>query len=385
MNMGFEEQILAAARRVLGAGDKPLHAPRFDGRERELLAACIDDSFVSSVGPMTGRFERQLAEFVGVRHVVAVVNGTSALHLALKLAGVGVDDEVLMPALTFVATANAVAYCGAHPHFIDSEPRTLGLDAQCLEARLEELAERREGGLFNRRSGRRIAAVVPVHIFGHPVELDELSRVCRAYGLPMVEDACESLGSRYHGRPAGGDGLLAALSFNGNKIMTTGGGGAVLTNDPELAARARHLATTARVAHAYEFEHDQIGFNYRMPALNAALGVAQLERLARVVEEKRALAARYIEAFSAVAGVSVLEEPAHARSNYWLNTLLLDDDRIERRDRVLSVLNEDGIQARPLWRLMSELPMYRDAPRQPLPVATRIQRRVINLPSGPGL
>ena len=270
--------ILAALRSAVGPGPLALHEPHFAGNEWSYLKECLDSTYVSSVGRFVDRFEQELAAYTGVKHAVAVVNGTAALHVALRLAGVESGDEVLTPALTFVATSNAVSYCGAAPHFVDAEERTLGVDARALRAYLSGATERHGGGCVNRRTGRVIRAIVPMHVFGHPVDLDGLAAVAHDFGMVMVEDAAESLGSFYHGMHTGSFGLLGTLSFNGNKTITTGGGGAILTNDAALARAAKHLTTTARVPHRWEYRHDEIGFNYRLPNLNAALGCAQLEQ-----------------------------------------------------------------------------------------------------------
>jgi perosamine synthetase len=290
-----------------------------------------------------------------------------------------------MPALTFIATANAVSYSGAVPHFVDSEEITLGVDAARLERHLADVAEMVDGRCVNRRTGAVIRALMVMHVFGHPADLDALASLCERWGLVLIEDAAESLGSFYHGRHTGNVGRIAALSFNGNKVLTTGGGGAILTNDPELARRAKHLTTTARVAHRWNFIHDEIGYNYRLPNINAALGCAQLERLPGMLARKRALAERYIAAFSDVPGVRVLTEPGNSRSNYWLNTIVLDPAHSGDHGAVLTALNDANYMSRPLWTLMHQLPMYAACPRADLSVAEGLARRVINLPSSPNL
>lgn len=382
--MGVDPQrVLVSLRRVLGDGDErvSLHEPCFAGHEWDYVKECLDTGWVSSVGTFVDGFEDHLARTCGVRHAVAVVNGTAALHTALLVAGVRSDDEVIVPALTFVATANAVSHCGAVPHFADSAELTLGLDPIRLAGHLERVAERKAGVCFNRETGRRLAAVVPMHVFGHPVDMDPLLQVAEHFGLAVVEDAAEALGSTYRGRPAGSLGRLAALSFNGNKILTTGGGGAILTDDPELARRAKHLTTTAKLPHRWAFEHDRIAFNYRLPNLNAALGCAQLEQLPGFLAAKRRLAAAYVQAFAGMPGVRVVTEPPFAASNYWLNALLLDEHDAVRRDEVLALTNDHGIMTRPAWRLMHHLPMYANCPRMDLRVAESLERRLINLPS----
>jgi perosamine synthetase len=336
---------------------------------------------VSSVGKFVDRFEMQLAEFTGVKRAVAVVNGTAALHICLKLVGVEKEDEVLLPALTFVATANAVTYCGAIPHFVDSEEKTLGLDPHKLFAYLEEIADVRPEGCFNKVSGRRIKAVVPMHTFGHPVDLDPLVELCERFKLELVEDAAESLGSYYKGKHTGNWGRVSAMSFNGNKVVTTGGGGAILTNDESLAKMAKHITTTAKVPHQWAFYHDQIGYNYRLPNINAALGCAQLEQLPAFLNMKRALAQKYEAVFEQVEGVRFFKEPEFAHSNYWLNVLLLDEDKVEDRDRLLELFNNQGIITRPAWVLLHKLPMFKKCPRMDLTVASWLEQRLLNIPS----
>ncbi|WP_125257786.1 LegC family aminotransferase [Brevundimonas fluminis] len=381
------DRILAAVREVLGPTDgvMPLHEPEFRGREWDYVKDCLDTGWVSSVGGYVDRIEADLARIAGVERAVAVANGTAALHICLDLVGVKPGDEVLIPDLTFIATANAVSYAGARPHFVDSEPVSLGVDAGRLEAHLQAVAELREGVCHNRATGAPIRALVVMHAFGHPCDLDAIEAVTVRWNLALVEDAAESLGSLYKGAHTGGRGRVAALSFNGNKVVTTGGGGAILTNDAELGRRAKHLTTTARVPHRWSFIHDQIGYNYRMPNLNAALGCAQLERLDDMIRRKRDLAARYAAAFKEVQGVRFLAEPEGTHSNYWLNAIVLDDADLESRDRVLERLNDAGYMSRPIWTLMHRLPMYADCPRADLVVAERLEATVINLPSSPKL
>ena len=382
MRPSLLEDVVAAIEGVVGAARPvPLHAPTFEGREWEYVKDCLDTGWVSSAGQYVPQFERALCEYTGSPFAVAVVNGTAALQVALLLAGVVAGDEVLIPALTFIATANAVSYCGAVPHFVDSEEATLGADPDALAAHLAEVAEVRNGTCVNRRTGAAIRAFVPMHTFGHPVRLEALSALCERYHIALVEDAAESLGSTYRGRHAGTFGRLACLSFNGNKIVTTGGGGAILTSDPVLAQHARHLVTTARVAHAWSFIHDEVGYNYRLPNLNAALGCAQVESLPSFVERKRRVAERYLAAFADVRGARVVREPEGARSNYWLNAVLLDREMACHRDEVLAETNRRGIMTRPVWTLMHRLPMYASAPRADLSGAEDIERRLVNVPS----
>ena len=379
------EYVVAAIRAAIGPGPAVLHEPSFTGNEWLYLKECLDSTYVSSIGKFVDRFELDLAKFTGAKHAVAVVNGTAALQIALKLAGVQAGDEVLIPALTFVATANAVTYCAATPHFVDSEERTLGVDAAKLRDYLVIQTEQRAGQCVNRASGRVIRALVPMHTFGHPVDLDGVLALARDFNLALVEDAAESLGSTYHGQHTGTFGLLGTLSFNGNKTVTTGGGGAILTNDATLARHAKHLTTTAKLPHAWEFQHDEIGYNYRLPNLNAALGCAQLEQLPSMLAAKRELFARYQSACAQVTGVTLMAEPAHCRSNYWLQTLLLDAEQAGQRDKVLAATNAATYMTRPAWILMHELPPFKNCPRMDLAMAQSLSQRLINIPSSSGL
>ncbi|WFU43672.1 LegC family aminotransferase [Bradyrhizobium sp. CB82] len=375
--------VVDAVRRAVGTpnGVLGLHEPVFAGNEIAYLEECIKSTFVSSVGKFVDRFERMLEEVTGARRAVAVVNGTAALHACFRLARVEPGDEVISPALTFIATTNAIAYCGATPHFVDSSLETLGMDPRALAARLDAVAERTANGTINRETGRRIAAIAPMHTFGHPVDMDGIAALARDWNIALVEDAAESLGSTYKGHAVGSQARLAALSFNGNKIVTTGGGGAILTDDEELGRRAKHLTTTAKLPHKWAFMHDEVGFNYRLPNLNAALGCAQLEQLDGFLKSKRKLAAAYEHAFAHVPGVRFSREPAGTTSNYWLNAILLDEAHADQRDDVLAALNDAGFGARPVWTLMHKLPMYATSPRGDLPTAESIERRLINLPS----
>lgn len=358
-----------------------LHEPEFKGNEWKYLKECIDTGWVSSVGKFVDRFEEDLAAYTGVKKAVAVVNGTAALHVSLLLSGVKADDEVIIPSFTFVATANAVKYCGAVPHFADIEERTLGLDAARLSKYLETASVNRDGECFNRFTGRRIKAIMPMHTFGHPVDIEGLVDVAGRYNLELIEDAAESLGSFYKGRHTGNWGRFSALSFNGNKTITTGGGGAILTNDAELGKLAKHITTTARVPHKWAFAHDMVGFNYRLPNINAALGCAQLEELPRLLSNKRNLANRYIEAFAGIKGLRFFTEPEHASSNYWLNALILDEENASERDAILELTNGSGIMTRPAWTLMHKLVMFKDCPKADLSVSESMERRLINIPS----
>lgn len=359
----------------------PLHEPTFNDKELEYVTDCVKTGWVSSVGAYVTRFEEDLAKMVGVKRSVAVVNGTAALHIALKVAGVQPNEEVLMPALTFIATANAVSYAGAVPHFVDVSERSLGLDPYKLDQYLEKIAVKRGNELLNKETNRVIRAVVPMHTFGHPVELDELIAVCDKYNLILVEDAAESLGSYYKGKHTGSFGKINAMSFNGNKIATTGGGGAILTDDETLADYAKHLTTTAKVPHRWEYVHDEIGYNYRMPNINAALGCAQLEKIPRFIDTKRHLTNFYKDLVKDLQGVQLFEEPSYSTSNYWLQTILLDTS--VERDEVLAYLNDNGVMSRPIWQPMHYLNMYKDCPKSDLSVIESLNRRIVNVPSTP--
>jgi len=374
-------KILDALGGVLGPAPVALHEPSFFGNEWLYLKQCLDSTFVSSVGEFVDRFENELAAYTGANYAVAVVNGTAALHIALQLAGVRAGDEVLVPTLTFIATANAVAYCGATPHFVDSDIRTFGVDPEKLRSYLDAQTEQRDGQCVNSSTGRPIRALVPVHTFGHPAAIEDLMAVARDFGLAVVEDAAESLGSFYRGKHTGTFGQLGALSFNGNKIITSGGGGAILTNDKELARRAKHLTTTAKRAHAWHYNHDQIGYNYRMPNLNAALGCAQLEQLPTMRAQKRALFDRYVQAFAGIEGVEIAAEPPECESNYWLQTLVLDADRASCRDVVLELSNTAGYMTRPVWGLLNSSEPYRHCPAMNLQSAEFLAHCLINIPS----
>jgi perosamine synthetase len=356
-----------------------LHRPAFLGNEKKYLSECIDSNFVSSVGVRVDDFEARIVDYTGAKYAIAVVNGTSALHIALKLAGVATDTEVITQALTFVATCNAVCYLGASPVFVDVERGTLGMCPRELRCFLETHAERSRGGvLWNKTSGKRISACVPMHTFGHPCRIDEIAAICAEYGLPLVEDSAESLGSFFHGRHTGTFGLMGVLSFNGNKIISTGGGGMIVTDDSIIAARAKHITTTAKIQHRYEYVHDEVGYNYRLPNLNAALGCAQMEQLEYFVKIKRRLAEKYREFFQGL-GVTFFGEPENCTSNYWLNALVLES--LEERDAFLEHTNRQGVMTRPAWRLMSKLPMFKNCQNDGLKNSLWLEERLVNIPS----
>ena len=357
----------------------PLHAPLFIGNEKKYLAECIDTTFVSSVGKFVDRFEELVACYTGSKRAVVCVSGTNALHMGMLLVGVERDDEVLTQALTFIATCNAIRYIGAHPVFLDVDRDTLGLSPLAVKRWLSGHAEVRNGQCYNKKTGRRIKACVPMHTFGHPMKIDELSAVCNEYHIELVEDAAESIGSFYKGRHTGTFGRVGAISFNGNKTITTGGGGMLLFQDEELGRLAKHLTTQAKVPHRWAFVHDHIGYNYRMPNINAALGCAQMENLDRYVSNKRETAERYREFFSHIPDVEFVVEPANSRSNYWLNAVLLKDRRAQQS--FLEYTNDHGVMTRPVWELMNRLEMFRGCETDGLENTVWLEERIVNIPS----
>jgi perosamine synthetase len=377
-NRSLQDAFVHFTRSVYGMGDIPLHRPYFRGMERQYITDCIDTNFVSSVGAKVQEFEHRIADFTGARFAVATVNGTAALHVSLILGGVQRNEEVITQALTFVATCNAISYVGAHPVFVDVDLDTLGMSPVALRRFLLQNAVRRAGQVWNKHTGRRIAACVPMHTFGLPNRVEEIAVVCNEWGIALVEDAAESLGSTLGERHTGTIGLCGVLSFNGNKIITTGGGGMIVTNDESIAQRAKHITTTAKLVHPYEFFHDETGYNYRLPNLNAALGCAQMEQLSRMLEVKKQLAAKYHEFFSAFE-ISMPRALPGCVTNNWLNAIILSDR--SERDAFLSGTNAHGVMTRPIWRLMTELPMYNHCQHDGLENSRWLEERVVNVPS----
>ncbi|MDE3250962.1 MAG: LegC family aminotransferase [Bacteroidota bacterium] len=355
-----------------------LHEPKFLGNEKKYLVDAIDSTYVSSVGQYVNRFEEQMKQITGASHVVAVVNGTCALHLALLLAGVEPGEEVITQPLTFVATVNAIKHANASPHFVDVDKDTLGLSPEKLRIQLAAVAQVKDGKCFNKITGRRIAACVPMHSFGFPLRIDEVIEICSQYHIPVVEDSTESLGASYKGRATGTFGSLGTFSFNGNKTVTSGAGGAIITNDEVLGKRAKHLSTTAKLPHAWEFVHDEVGYNYRMPNLNAALACAQLEQLESYIRNKRSLAAEY-RSFFKERGIPFVDEIAGASANYWLCTILLKD-RADR-DAFLEYVNGRQVMCRPAWTLMTKLDMFKNDVAGDLTNASWLEDRIVNIPS----
>lgn len=357
----------------------PLSVPRFIGNEKKYLEECIDTTFVSSVGKFVDRFEGEIAKYTGAKKAVVCVSGTNALHMSLLLCGVQCDDEVLTQALTFIATCNALSYIGAHPVFIDVDKSTMGLSPDAMKEWLVKNAEIKNDKCYNKNTGRRIKACIPMHTFGHPVRIEELAQLCDEYHLELVEDAAESIGSKYRNRHTGTFGKVSAISFNGNKTITTGGGGMMLFQDEELGKLAKHITTQAKVPHRWEFVHDQIGYNYRMPNINAALGCAQLEYLDEFIARKREVAKEYAVFFQKINDIDFFEEPENCFSNYWLNAVILKDKSAQLE--FLKYTNDNGIMTRPVWELMNRLPMYKNCENDGLKNTIWFADRVVNIPS----
>ncbi|BAR48552.1 LegC family aminotransferase [Tannerella forsythia] len=364
---------------LYGAPEVPLHAPCFIGNEKKYLAECVDTTFVSSVGQFVDRFEEKMAQYTGAARAVTCVNGTNALHLALLLVGVARGDEVLTQALTFIATCNAIRYIDAHPVFLDVDQSTMGLSPDAMRDWLFRNAEMKDSQCFNKNTQRRIKACVPMHTFGHPARIDEIAAVCEEYHIELVEDAAESLGSLYKGQHTGLFGRVGVISFNGNKTITTGGGGMLLLNNEELGAQAKHLTTQAKVPHRWEFIHDRVGYNYRMPNINAALGCAQLEHLEEFVLNKRETVEKYHAFFATIDDMDYFLEPENCRSNYWLNTILLKDRQAQQD--FLQYTNAHGIMTRPAWQLMNRLEMFKGCETDGLKHTQWLEERIVNIPS----
>ena len=357
----------------------PLHAPTFAGNEKKYLEECIDTTFVSSVGKFVDLFEQKVAEYTAAKYAVVCVNGTNALHIALKLSGVEEGDMVITQPLTFIATTNAIVYAGAVPAFVDVDKDTMGLSPTSLERFLQDNAQLRNGTCYHKQTGRRIKACLPMHTFGHACRIEEIIAICEHYHIAVVEDAAEAMGSYYKGKHLGIFAPIGAISFNGNKTITTGGGGMILANDETIAHRAKHLTTQAKLPHAWEFVHDEIGYNYRMPNINAALGVAQLEQLNGFLVNKRATAEAY-KAYFEKQGIAFFAERENEKCNYWLNAIILKDK--EERNAFLTEANAQGVMSRPIWQLMNRLPMFLNCERGDLSNAEWLEARVVNIPSG---
>ena len=378
MNRQFHLSFLEQAKLIFGDNFIPLHRPVFEGNERQYLIDCIDSNFVSSVGAKVTELEEKVADFTGSKYAVATVNGTAALHVAIELAGVKPGDEVISQALTFIATCNAISYAGAKPLFIDVDVDTMGLSPVALKLFLEQNAEKRVKGTFNKISGKKISACVPMHTFGFPCRIAEIAEICADWDIALIEDAAESLGSYVGSRHTGTFASMATLSFNGNKVITTGGGGMIITDNSELAQRAKYITTTAKVPHPYKFVHDEIGYNYRMPNLNAALGCAQMERLDDFLTIKAKLADQWSTFFNE-RDIIFFKAIDGNKANHWLNAIILNSR--EDRDEFLKVTNDNNVMTRPIWTLMSKLPMFKDCQADGLKNSLWLEDRVVNIPS----
>lgn len=357
----------------------PLHEPRFKGNEKKYLNECIDSTFVSSVGKFVDILEQKFASYIGCKYAIATVNGTSALHISLLAVGVCKDDEVITQPLTFVATCNAISYLDAQPVFVDVDRDTMGMSPKSLESFLQKNCIIVNKQCINKTSKKIIKACVPMHTFGHACRIDEIKEICNQWHISLIEDAAESLGTYYKNQHTGTFGQVGAFSFNGNKIITSGGGGIIVTNDKEIAKKAKHLTTTAKVPHSYEYVHDEIGFNYRMPNLNAALVVAQLEQLETFLVAKKNLAKMYNKFFLSINGIQFIQQPKNSDSNYWLQAVLLKD--VIARDEFLEFMNKNGIMTRPIWKLMTKLNMFKDCQSSSLDNAKYLEERIVNIPS----
>jgi len=387
MNNIFVNNIVETLKNFLKKVDKPipLHEPEFTGKENFYLKKCIESTFVSSVGKFIDLFEKKIKKITKSKHAIAVVNGTSAIHIGLKLMGVKINDEVLVPTLTFVSPVNATIYLGAIPHFVDSDYETFGVNPKKLNDYLKSNTILKNGKCINKKTNREIKALIVVHIFGHPANIDELKKISTNFNIPILEDAAEGIGSFYNNKHVGTFGKIGAISFNGNKTITTGGGGVILTNDEIMAKRAKHITTTAKLPHRWEYHFSEVGYNYRMPNLNAALGLAQLENLPKFLSKKRKLFKKYVEIFKKIKGITIKKEPTGCKSNYWLQTLMIDEKNKHHKDILLEITNKNKIMTRPCWKPMHQLEHFKDFPRMDLSVAEDLYSRLINLPSSSNL
>lgn len=384
-NEGVTADIIRAIQNVIGTNSANLHEPVFIGNEWKYVKDCLDKGMVSSIGEYVEKFERKIETYTGSKNAVAFVNGTSALHTAMVVAGVKPGDEVIMSSLTFVATANAVSYVGAVPHFVDICQKDFGIDARSLRKYLAEIAIFKDGNCINQKTGRAIKALLPTHVFGHPCKIDSLSDIAAEFHLTLIEDAAESLGSFYAKKHTGTFGKVGIISFNGNKTITTGGGGIMLTECSKIAEHARHLSTTAKQPHRYKYFHNEIAYNYRMPNLNAALGCAQIENLPFFLQSKRKLLNLYAIAFGQIEGVKLFQEPKHCQSNYWLQTLILDEDLMVYHEDIIESCLDVGINVRPVWTPLHLLPIFSNSPASPMTITNNLAKRLINIPSSAGI
>jgi perosamine synthetase len=373
--------IVSIVKKILGKGPHSLHEPFFCGNEWKYVKKTLDENYVSSIGSFVNKFEYQIKKFTKSKYAISVVNGTEALHLSLVACGVEANDEVLVPTITFAGTANAITYSRAMPHFVDSELDTLGIDPSKLEKYLKKITIKKGNFYFNKKTGRRIKAIIPVHIFGNICQIDKILKIAKKYKLIVIEDAAEALGSFFKNKHAGTFGLIGCFSFNGNKILTTGGGGAIITNNKLLVKKIKHLSTTAKIKHRWEYIHDAVGYNFRMPNLNAALGSAQIENLSKFLKSKKKLYIRYCDEFSKTKDVKLIKNPKFSKSNNWLNTIFIKNSSIAARDKVLSLAHKNKIFLRPVWKPLHTFKHFNEMPRMNLDVAMKIYESCINLPS----
>ena len=373
--------IINIIKKILGGGRHFLHEPHFCGNEWKYVKKTLDDNYVSSIGSFVDKFEDQIKKFTKSKYAISVVNGTEALHLGLVACGVKNNDEVFVPTITFAGTANAITYSGAVPHFVDSELETLGIDPIKLEKYLKEISIKKGKFYFNKKTNRRISAIIPVHVFGNICQIDEILKIAKKYNLIVIEDAAEALGSFFHNKHAGTFGMVGCFSFNGNKILTTGGGGAIITNNKLLAKKIKHLSTTAKINDPWEYIHDAIGYNFRMPNLNAALGCAQLENLNKFLQAKRKLFNIYEKEFKLVEDIRIIKEKKFSKSNYWLNTIFIKNLSIKKRNQILKFAHKNNFFLRPVWRPLHTLKHFKKMPKMHIDVATKIYKSCINLPS----
>ncbi len=362
-----------------------LHKPSFFGNEKKYLNDCINSSFVASRGEYNERLEEVLSNYVDVNNVILLNSGTSALHISLILMGIRPGYEVILPAMTFVATANAIRYCNAIPHFVDCDELTLGIDPIALKKWLKKIVIKKGKYSYNKLTNNRIFSIMPMHTFGHPCNIDELIKISLEYNLKIIEDSAESLGSFYKKKHTGTIGNIGVLSFNGNKTITTGAGGAILINDKKIADKARHISSTAKVIHKWDFIHDKVGYNYRMSNLNAALGLAQMENIEKILKSKRKLFSLYDKAFQSIKEIEIFKEPINCKSNYWLQTLILKKEFEKEKENILELTNKKEIMTRPVWKLLHKLKPFKSFPKAPLPVSISLEKRIINIPSSYGI
>ena len=374
--------LLVSLRSVLGRKNEPLHEPLLIGNEKKYLNQCIDSTFLA-VGKFNNKFEKEISKYTKSKYCVLVVNGTSAIHISLKLLGCDNKHEILVPTLTFIGTVNAIKYTGAHPHFIDSQENFVNLDIVKLDKYLSQISTKKRGKTINKKTGKIIKAIIPVHTYGHPVEMEGLIKLANKYNLEIVEDAAEGIGSFYKKKHVGTFGKIGILSFNGNKTITAGGGGAILTNNKKIAVKARHLSTTAKIKKGYEFIHDEVGYNYRLSNISAAVGYAQIKNIRKIIKLKRELFKRYKISLEKIDFVKIIKEPVNCKSNYWLQTILVNQNIINKKDYIINFLNKNGYGARPAWKLISELKPYKHNQKMNLKNAENLQKRIINIPSSP--